>query len=86
MGQIRKQEYVFVTNNASDFKKLFGQEQIHAGLIIIVPSTSPEIQRALFEAALEEIKNNETINSVVEVRLQKDRIVIETFELSKKHK
>jgi predicted nuclease of predicted toxin-antitoxin system len=81
MKYIRQEEFVFVTNNASDFKKLFARERIHSGLIIIVPSTSPEVQQALFKAALQEIKSNEPINAVVEARLEKSHIIVETFLL-----
>lgn len=81
MRLVREQEFVFVTNNASDFKKLFAREHIHSGLIVIVPSTFPEVQQALFKAALEKIKDNEPINAVVEVRLEGTQIVIETFAL-----
>lgn len=80
MKHIRKQEFVFVTNNASDFKKLFAREGIHSGLVVIVPSASPEIQQELFKAALKEIKDNEPINAVVEVRLERAHIVIEVFK------
>lgn len=34
---IRHQDFVFVTNNARDFLKLYARENIHAGLVIIVP-------------------------------------------------
>lgn len=86
MKHIQQQEFVFVTNNASDFKKLFAREWIHSGLIVIVPSISPQVQQALFKAALEEIKTNEPINAVVEVRLERAHIVIETFALSQGEK
>jgi predicted nuclease of predicted toxin-antitoxin system len=38
MVTIRQQDYTFVTNNRSDFLGLHGQEPLHAGVIIIVPS------------------------------------------------
>jgi|SRR5215469_13974960 len=83
MQHIRKQEFVFVTNNAADFKKLFARERLHSGLVIIVPNASPELQQILFKAILDEIENNEPINAVVEVRLQGTYIVIETLGLFK---
>jgi predicted nuclease of predicted toxin-antitoxin system len=53
MATIRAQDYTFVTNNRSDFLALHGQEPLHAGVIIIVPSVTPARQRELFSAALE---------------------------------
>ena len=53
MGRVRDGAYVFVTNNALDFEKLYTKEEIHTGLIIILRNVSPNLQRALFKAALE---------------------------------
>jgi uncharacterized protein DUF5615 len=55
MATIRAQDYTFVTNNRSDFLALHGQETLHAGVIIIVPSVTPARQRELFSAALKHI-------------------------------
>jgi len=55
MATIRAQDYTFVTNNRSDFLALHGQEPLHAGVIIIVPSVTPARQRELFTAALRHI-------------------------------
>jgi predicted nuclease of predicted toxin-antitoxin system len=55
MATIRAQDYTFVTNNRSDFLVLHGQEPLHAGVIIIVPSVAPVRQRELFSAALKHI-------------------------------
>jgi predicted nuclease of predicted toxin-antitoxin system len=52
IATIRAKEYTFVTNNRSDFLALHGQEPLHAGVIIIVPSVTPARQRELFSAAL----------------------------------
>jgi predicted nuclease of predicted toxin-antitoxin system len=41
MATIRKQDYTFVTNNRSDFVVLYGQEPLHAGVVIIVPNVTP---------------------------------------------
>jgi predicted nuclease of predicted toxin-antitoxin system len=55
MLRIQNEDFTFVTNNAVDFRRLFAKEQIHAGLIIIVPNAVPAIQRALFESVLDYI-------------------------------
>ena len=38
MRTIRERDFTFVTNNAIDFRRMFRKEQIHAGLMIIVPN------------------------------------------------
>lgn len=81
MRAVRKGGFIFVTNNASDFKKLFAREQIHSGLIVIVPNVSPTLQQRLFKAAIDELEDREPINAVVEARMVGGDIVIQTFEL-----
>ena len=39
MAPIREGEFTFVTNNAKDFRHLYAQEDIHAGLVILIPTT-----------------------------------------------
>jgi hypothetical protein len=78
MATIRAQDYTFVTNNRSDFLVLHGQEPLHAGVIIIVPSVMPVRQRELFSAALAHIGARDLVNSVVEVGYAGNRI--ECFE------
>ena len=65
MAAIRAQDYTFVTNNRSDFLALHGQEPLHAGVIIIVPSVTPARQRELFSAALEHVGARDLTNTVV---------------------
>lgn len=83
MNRVRDQDLVFVTNNALDFQKLFVKEQLHPGLIIIVPNVSPELQCKLFSAVLEFICGNEPINSVVRVDWNGRAILLEMFCLSR---
>jgi hypothetical protein len=49
---VLREEFVFVTNNARDFRKLMGELELHAGLIVIIPSVTPSIQRESFQRAL----------------------------------
>jgi predicted nuclease of predicted toxin-antitoxin system len=44
IDRIRESEYTFVTNNRVDFAALYGREEIHPGLIIIVPNVVPRLQ------------------------------------------
>lgn len=55
MPRILAEDFTFVTNNARDFRKLYAREELHAGLLIIVPQVAPDRQRQLFDALLEEL-------------------------------
>jgi predicted nuclease of predicted toxin-antitoxin system len=75
-----REEFVFVTNNARDFRKLTAEAELHAGLIVIVPNVSPTAQRELFERALHETAHiQDMINKVVEIDFDELRI----YELPK---
>jgi predicted nuclease of predicted toxin-antitoxin system len=41
-------DFVLVTNNASDFRKIYATTALHAGLIIIVPNLGRAMQAELF--------------------------------------
>ena len=71
---IVREEFVFVTNNARDFRKLMGQLELHAGLIVITPNVTPIMQRELFERALGEVTRfPDLINKVMEVDVDEIR-------------
>jgi hypothetical protein len=36
-----REELIFVTNNARDFRRLMGAVELHAGLIVIIPNATP---------------------------------------------
>jgi hypothetical protein len=69
MTKIRSEDYTFVTNNRTDFVALYAKEELHAGLLIIVPNVIPARQRDLFRAALSHIGKRDLINAVLEVDL-----------------
>ena len=48
-------DFTFVTNNAKDFRRLYAREEVHAGLMILIPNAPPTEQRILFDAALDEL-------------------------------
>jgi predicted nuclease of predicted toxin-antitoxin system len=83
MAIVIERDYTFVTNNRSDFLKLFGKESIHAGLVVIVPNVSPTIQRELFDAVLEHVGSRQLINSVIEVNFGDERIECAEYTLFK---
>ena len=42
-------DFILVTNNASDFRRLYAAEPLHAGLIILIPLVNRMVQRRLFK-------------------------------------
>lgn len=81
MPRILEGDFVFVTNNAADFRRLYQAQAIHAGLVIIVPQTPPTQQRALFLAAMEEIgPDNGLINEALEVLIDGDEVIFNRYE------
>ena len=72
-------DFVFVTNNANDFRRLYAREELHPGLVTIVPAVNPTVQQKLFRAALEAIRDNEPINVMVEVAIAAGRPRVSLF-------
>ena len=71
-------DWVLVTNNAADFKRLVGRQEVHAGLVCI--NVAPglmklEVQKLLFSQALEQVAGGDSINTVVEITLLADSTV-----------
>ena len=83
MATIRALDYTFVTNNRSDFLALHGQEPLHAGVIIIVPSVAPARQRELLSATLKHVGARDITNTVVEIQYAGTRIVCSEYDLPK---
>lgn len=82
IARIRDEEAVFVTNNALDFERLYAKEAIHPGLIIILRSVNPNLQRALFQAALEFIGEDEPVNTAIVVDWDGSEITVSQYDLS----
>ncbi len=82
---IQARDYIFVTNNARDFRRLYESLALHAGLVILLPNVSAERQQRLFEAALRSIEAETLVNEVIEVNEVRVgdliRIVVERYEL-----
>jgi predicted nuclease of predicted toxin-antitoxin system len=38
-------DFVLVTNNASDFRRLYAAQPLHAGLVILIPAVSRALQQ-----------------------------------------
>jgi predicted nuclease of predicted toxin-antitoxin system len=76
-------DFVVVTNNASDFRRLFARQPLHAGLIILLPAVGRVLQRKLFRAALDELAViGDLINRVLEVDLDGDDVMTEIYDLA----
>jgi predicted nuclease of predicted toxin-antitoxin system len=74
--------FVLVTNNASDFRRLYATQSIHAGLIVIIPSANRTVQQQLFRGALDELAAlGEPINRVVEVDIDGEDVTFEIYDL-----
>lgn len=80
MPRIVAEDYTFVTNNARDFRKLYSSEEIHAGLIIIVPQVVPALQRDLFTLILEEVASGDgLLNEVIEISIEGNEAVLTRY-------
>ena len=81
-----KDGYVLVTNNTTDFTSLVGREKVHAGLVCL--NVAPgymnlEVQRRLFEHALDQFDEKEPINEVLEITLTTGQTVqVDRYRLS----
>ena len=69
MPRIREGGFVFVTNNGKDFLALYAKEEIHPGLIIIIPGNlDRDEQLKFFARVLDFVEPLEhVVNKVVEV-------------------
>ena len=75
-------DFVLVTNNASDFRRLYAAQPLHAGLIILIPVVNRLVQQRLFKAALDELAViGEPINRVLEVDLDGDEVTLTQYDL-----
>jgi hypothetical protein len=82
MPRIVEQDFTFVTNNARDFRKLHGKQELHAGLVIIVPQVLPTLQRQLFDLILQELAGSEgLVNEVVEIGIEQGEAVLTRYVL-----
>ena len=75
-------DFVVVTNNASDFRRLYATQLLHAGLVIIIPSVNRMQQQQLFLGALDELARfGELINRVLEVDIDDDEVTFKLYDL-----
>lgn len=75
-------DLVLVTNNASDFRRLYASQALHAGLVIIIPNVNRAVQQQLFRSALDELARfGEPINRVLEVDIEGDDVTFKLYDL-----
>ena len=75
-------DFVLVTNNASDFRKIYAMQPLHAGLVIIIPSVSRVEQQQLFRGVLDELATlGEPINRVLEVDIDGEDVIFNLYDL-----
>lgn len=66
------------------FPKLYAREELHAGLIIIVPQVVPALQRDLFDLILQDLSSGaELLNEVIEITIEEDEAVLTRYMLPK---
>lgn len=81
MPRILAEDFCFVTNNAADFRRLYAEAELHAGLVILVPQVAPAIQRELFAALLDHIVGEELVNEAIEIRIVDDEAIFDRYTL-----
>jgi predicted nuclease of predicted toxin-antitoxin system len=82
MPRIIEGDFIFVTNNAKDFRKLYAKEPVHAGLVIVVPQVAPDKQRELLDSLLADLGPEEfLINEIVEIEIENGVAVFTRYDL-----
>ncbi len=75
-------DFVLVTNNAGDFRKIYATTALHAGLIVIVPNVGRTLQARLFRAALEAMAMpTDLVNRVLEVSIDGEDVTLDLYDL-----
>ena len=74
-------DFVLVTNNASDFRRLYATQPLHAGLVILIPNVRRDMQQRLFRGALDELARlGEPINRVLEVDIEGEDVTFSVYD------
>jgi predicted nuclease of predicted toxin-antitoxin system len=74
-------DMILVTNNASDFRSLYTAQELHPGLVILVPNVERETQLRLFRAALARLRGiGELVNKALDVRLRDDAAIFDEYD------
>jgi len=75
-GHAAKNNMILVTNDLSDFRRIYKRKKFHPGIIFlgVVDSNLMDrnVQLVLFEQALDEAETDEPINEAIYVQLDED--------------
>jgi hypothetical protein len=64
-----------------DFRQLYAAQPLHAGLVILIPVVSRDVQRRLFRAALDELAViGEPVNRALKVDLDGDEVTLTLYD------
>jgi predicted nuclease of predicted toxin-antitoxin system len=75
-------DFILVTNNAGDFRRIYAKRALHAGLVIIIPNVRRELQERLFHGALDHLALvGEPINRVLEVDIDGEDVTFTLYDL-----
>jgi predicted nuclease of predicted toxin-antitoxin system len=75
-------DFTLVTNNAADFRKLYAEQPLHAGLVVLIPNVATDLQKLLFTRTVGKLaKHGELINQVLEVDIDGGDVIFELYEL-----
>jgi predicted nuclease of predicted toxin-antitoxin system len=75
-------DMVVVTNNAGDFRRLYRQQQLHPGLVLILPNVDRQTEARLFAAAFAQLAPvDDLVNQVMEIDLDDARVKFRIYEL-----
>ena len=83
MPIILEGSYTFVTNNARDFRRLFLLEELHAGLVVVLPNVPPPEQVELLDAVLVELAaNGDLVNQSIQVDFVEDQVRVRRLDMA----
>jgi predicted nuclease of predicted toxin-antitoxin system len=73
---------IVVTNNATHFRRLYRRQELHPGLILILPNVDRPTEARLFGAALTQLAQvSDLVNQVLEVDLDNERVKLRIYDL-----
>lgn len=79
-----ERDLILVTNNASDFRRLYATQELHPGLVILIPNAEREAQLRLFRAALGRLRViGDLVNKAMEIDLVPDGIGFAEYDLAR---
>ena len=75
-------DLVVVTNNATDFRRLYARQPLHSGLILILPNVDRPTEARLFAVALAQLAEvTDLVNQVMEINLDDTQVKLRIYDL-----